>query len=346
MAYSIPELKWMTMTALINEIKKPQSFLTRLLFGPRTVELLDTETIEIDSLTGGGTAAPFIKKNGEALMVEGLGETFSTIEAPNIRIKRPFKPSDLLFNRQAGTVIFPGQSPMSAIQAKLSRELGQMKDDIQNSLEWMVALAMRGVITYSVEDEEYFTLTFDKPAGNTFTESPLWSTTSYPEETFRTVKRLINSAVGLVPTDCIMSQTAASAFMKNARVLTLLDNRRAKAGSVDYTRDYSEQGAIYLGNFCGIDCWEYARTISLNGTDTALVRAGYAEFVCATPAADNKLYYAAIPDMKALQGRKVKQKIFSKSWMEEDPSVYWALAHSRPLPVPRRPGSYVSVAVV
>ena len=37
---------------------------------------------------------------------------------------------------------------------------------------------------------------------------------------------------------------------------------------------------------------------------------------------------------------------FSKSWVTKDPSQRLALLHSRPLPVPRRPGAMVSMKVV
>jgi hypothetical protein len=58
------------------------------------------------------------------------------------------------------------------------------------------------------------------------------------------------------------------------------------------------------------------------------------------------MYYGAIPDLKALQGRLFRGKRFSKSWEQEDPSVMWQLLHSRPLPVTRRPDSMVSMKVV
>jgi len=65
-----------------------------------------------------------------------------------------------------------------------------------------------------------------------------------------------------------------------------------------------------------------------------------------SPAAENVMYYGAIPDFDALQGRAWVGRRFGKSWMDKDPSAQIALVHSRPLPVPRRPGSMVSMKVV
>jgi len=344
MAYSIDELKWQAMTATINKIKKPQRFLKELLFGQEIT--LSTETIELSYLTGARDAAPFVRKNGEALMVEGLGETFATIEAPNIRIKRPLTPSDLLFRRRPGTVIFANSgSQMSAIQAHIGRDLQRLNDLIANSKEWMASQAITGTISYSVNDQENFEITYPKPVAHTATVSPLWSATSNPEEDFLSAKRLIADEVGLSPTHAIFGRTAAAEFVKNARVTTLLDNRRIEVGQVVYTSQFSDQGVIYLGIFSGIPCFEYSRAINLDGSSVTLIDDDYVHFVCATPAAENVTYYGAIADMDALEGRRIQSKVFSKSWIQKDPSVMWALAHSRPLIVPRLPGSIVSYKV-
>lgn len=346
---TINELKWSTLTATINEIKPNADFLQNLLF--RRFKTLGTETIEIGFKTGGRIAAPFVKVNGEALLVSGRGEKFATVKAPNIRIKRNMEASDLLFTRRPGTIIFPtpGQQ-MTAIQEKIAEEQENLLDLITNAKEWMCAMAIRGTITYEVEDEEVYTITYPKPAGHTVTVSPYWddnvSPASSPMTDFRTVKRLISEEVGLNPTHCIMGQLAADAFMRNEEVKTYLDTRNYRVGNLTMEEMYNDSGVIYLGRFCGIPCFEYPRTVELNGTAVNLIRTNYAEFVSASSGAENIMYYGAIPDMKALQGRKFKGKIFSKSWEEEDPSARLILAHSRPLPVPRRPGSMVSLKVV
>lgn len=336
---------WQTLTAMINEIKSPAIFLKKLLFSNEIT--LPTETIELSYLTGDREIAPFVRVNGEAIMVEGYGETFATVKAPNIRIKRPITPAAVLFTRRPGTVIFPTPGEqMSAINAHIARDGQRMADLISNSEEWMAAMAIRGTITYSVDDEEVFTITYPKPAGHELTVGDLWSGTSNPEEDFLAAKRLIADETGLIPTHCVMGQSAATEFMKNARVSTLLDTRNYNAGVVTIESQFREDGALFLGIFAGIPCWEYSRTIDVNGTSTSLIRTDRAEFLCATPAAQNVAYYGAIPDMEAFEGGLLQSKRFAKSWTEKDPSVRQMLVHSRPLFVPRRPGSFVSMKVV
>jgi len=339
-------LEWYSLTSLINNIKGPQFFLKRLLFGRD--ETFPTETLEVWYLEGSRVMAPFVKKNGEALLVGKLGHSAATVQGPNIRIKQPFTPSELLFNRKPDTVIFPtAEQQMSAIEAHVARDLAYMESQVVNAEEWLAAMALRGSITYERDDEEVFSITFPKPAAHDATLTTLWSeSTSTPEKDILAAKRLIAAATGLAPTHMILGQAAADAFLGNARVEQLLDLRRMNIGSQRYDTQFDTQGALFLGDFCGLQVWEYSTQIDVNGTDTSLVRSEYAEIVAAVPGAEWFTMYAAIPDDEALQGRRYQGRRFAKSWTTPDPSVRWALVHSRPLCVPRRPGAGVSFEVV
>ena len=347
---SLDELKWITMTAMVNNMKSPATALQRLLFSNHIT--LETETIEIDTLVRGRSMAPFVRKNGEAILVDGYTSKKAIVEAPNIRIKRPFTPSQLLFGRQPGTGIFintEGTNQLSAIETHIARDLQGMADLISNAQEWLVSQAITGTISYAVEDDEVFTITYPKPAGNIVDVSATpWDndSTSTPDENFHLVKQTIAEEVGLGTDIAVMGATAAAAFRKNAKVRAMLDNRNISAGQLDFNRQFSADGMLFLGNFCGIPCWEYSRTMAVNGVATDLIRSKYVEFFSTSPAAENTMYYGAIPDMKALAGQNFQAERFSKSWEVDDPSALMALVHSRPLPVPRRPGSMFSLKVL
>lgn len=347
-------LKWTTLTAAINEIKSPNTFLQRTLWGAH--QALPTEDIELSVIERGREIAPFVRKNGEGIMVAGHTEKFQTVAAPNIRIKKPFTPSELLFNRRPGTVIFsPGAGmQLSALQQHIARDLQGMADMITNAQEWLCAMALQGTISYSVTDQEVFTITFPKPAGNNIVLSTFWDDGTPANvkllANLHTVKKVLSDEVGLTPTDCVLGSEASAALrtlIEGGHVKTLVSNfGQVQLGSVDFRTQFSEDGVIYIGNIAGIDFWEYSRTASLNGVATPMIRAKYAEFFSRSAASERVLYYGAIPDMKALEGRRFQGERFSKSWEVEDPSAMMALAHSRPLPVPRRPGASVSMKVV
>ncbi len=335
---------WQSLTATVNETKSPNSFLKDLLFGSH--QTFPLESVEIGLLTGGREAAPFVERDGEAIAVAGLGEDFQTVGFPNISIKRPMTASELLFNRRVGSVVFPtkGQQ-LSAIEAHVARDMQRMADLITNAEEYLCSLAIQGEISYTAADESHFKVTYPKPGGHTLSVSNTWATasTATPSADFTTAKRLVNGAHNLPVTDCIMDAEAAQNFVRIQEVKDMLDNRRMLAGGIDLRRQFDAKGALFLGDFMGVACWEYSRTVSVKGASTPLIRAGHAEFVSATPEADNWIYYGAIADMKALEGRLFQGERFSKSWMKEDPSQRIVLVKSRPLPIMRRPGSVVSM---
>lgn len=345
-------LHWRSLTAAVNEIKSPNRFLSKLLFGRH--QTFPTETVEYGQLDRARICAPFVRKNGAAISTGGHTESFIAIEPTNIRIKRPFTPSDLLYNRRPGSVIHAeGGTIMQAMREHISRDLQGLADDIVNSEEWLAAMAIRGTISYEVADQESFLVTFNKPSSHniTLTGDMLWDnadpTLPKPVEDFHTVKKLLSNAVGLGVTDAIMGEEAATAFRTLMASNALTGHyQKINTGETTFSEQFNEDGVIYLGTFCGVRCWEYSRSATLDGTATPMIRSKYVEFVAATPAAEFVTYYGAIADMKALQGNKFQGERFSKSWEEEDPSALQALLASRPLPCMRRPGACVSMKVV
>lgn len=348
----LTELTWVSMTQTVNEIKSPNQFIKNRLFSNH--QALRTEHAQFDILNRARVMAPLVRKNGAALTVDGHTTTRRLVETPNIRIKMPFTPSDLLFTRRAGTSIYPtDQEQTTAIREHIARDMAGMNDMVVNTEEWMCASALRGTLSYSVTDEEVLQVTYLKPAGNTvtLTGSNLWDDTDLnnpsPDEDFHTAKKLIHDETGLQLTDAIMGETAAQQFRAIIKAQSTLDKLYVDAGRVTLNEQFSTDGVLFLGTFCGVRCWEYSRTALLDGTATPMIRANYVEFVSASPMAENVLYYGAIPDMDAMgdTGRPFVGERFSKSWLEKDPSVMMALLHTRPLPVTRRPGANVSMKV-
>ena len=344
------------MTAMVNETKTPNRFLKELLFSnsdPRP-----TEVLEIGVLIGDRVVAPFVRRGGEAIEVTGFTEKIYNVTAPNIRIKRHLEASELLFVRRVGHVIHAEEGDvLDAAQEHIARSslrLAQLADEAE---EYLCAQAIRGAITYTVDGEETFSITFPRSSSHNITLVTFWDQAmSDPEGDCRTAMQLVADDVGLAITDVVLGSEATSAFLKNAQVSGdggLLDNRRIDVGSLDLQQRVQQSGAIFLGMFRGLRFWSYTRSTQVPasaGMKTLsafpLVRAKYAEFLTADPAAENVLYYGAIPDIKALQGRLFRGRRFSKSWEQEDPSVMWQLLHSRPLPCLRRPDSTVSMKVV
>lgn len=336
-------LHWATLTSTIQDIKSPNVFLRNLLFGNE--EPVNTETIEIGMWEGEREIAPFVEVNGEALSVDGYNEVFQVVKAPNIRIKRPMKASEAMFKRRPGTGIFPTRDQqVTEIERLVALDQRRLRDLIDNTIEYMCALAIQGSIAYQVAGEASFKITFPRESTHNLSPTAAWGGgTEDIIQDFINAARLINDDEGFNPTHAIFSKEAALNFLGDTDVQNILDNRNIDAGGQVIRAQFAETGARFLGTFLGIQCWEYGRSVSVNGSSTDLIRAGYVEFVTAIPTAENTVYYGAIPDVDALDGGQFQGTMFSKSWTTPDPSVRWLLAHSRPLPVPRRFNSMVSL---
>lgn len=359
-AAPIDELSWRSLTAAVNEIKSPNTFLQKMLWP--THQTVPTEIIELSVLSRDRAMAPLVKKNGAAILVGGHDTAFQIVQPPNIRIKMPFTPSELLFGRKAGTALeVTAQTMSQAIQNHVAIDLQGMSDLVANTTEYLCSQALQGTLSYNVNDQESYQLTFAVPGANIVTLSTFWDDGTVAnvqmEENFMSAKLLASDAVGLNVTDVILGATAAKYFQRVVKAQLLSGTAinwtpfGQVSGGVNLQAKYADDGSYLLGVFCGVNVWAYARTIPVPGANgatvsTALIRDKYAEFICNTPAAERVLYYGAIADMGTIQAGTFQTERFSKSWMEEDPSVMMALLASRPLPCHRRPGSVVSFKVI
>ncbi|MEK7424590.1 MAG: major capsid protein [Actinomycetota bacterium] len=358
-ASSVDVLNYVTMTAAINEMKSPNDFLQRLIFKRRVT--LPTETIELGFFDKGRAMAPMVKRGAEALIVDGYTSRMATVSTPNIRIKRPMEPNEVLFGRRPGNIIHAeGGTIAQAAAEHVARELQILRDLITNRVEWMCAQVLDGTITYAETDNvnELFSITTRpstiKTATN-FTTLPatvggFWDTgtTKKPFEDVVHFKRVMTDQVGLSPMICLHGKNVTSAIFALARAdagfaAMIRRDSNIASGSVSVREDFSDSGALYVATIGGVEFWEYSRTaVDETGTAREMIPASWGYFLNTSAAAEWIIYYGAIADVATMQGRSFQTQIFSKSWIEQDPSQIVHLAHTRPLPFIRRPGAIVS----
>lgn len=346
MAQSIDVLEWAALTEAINRIKSPADYLKQTLFGNHDPK--ESENIELSVLYGGRDCAPFVKVNGSAALVGGTSEKFQIIKAPNIRIKRPMQASEVLYARRAGTPIHvQGGTVQSAIEAKVARDTARLADMITNSEELLCSQILQGKITYSDETGDVFQLTLPRSSSHSVDLGALayWTVSGVdPEPHVHDAKELISEDGGVAPTLAICGKLAAAAFRANPKVREALDTRNLQAGQLRLDQQFGRNGVIFLGNVYGLDWVEYPRKVNVGATATDLVRSKFVEFV--SPGQGFIIYYGSIADLKALEGGQFIGERFSKSWEEEDPSVRYQLATSRPLPWNNNPDGTYSLQVV
>lgn len=342
-------LEWYSLTEMVNEFDTPAAFLKNLVFSSHRA--LPTENIVYRLQEKGRNVAPFVEKCSEAIMSGGYSEREVNFTAPNIRIKRPLDACDLIFRRHAGDFVFAGGAGdiQSAADREVALQLQALNDEVANAEEWLAAQAIRGQIDYVVDNGAAYTINMGKPAGNTIDlgAGNYWDGAgSTPLQDIKAASRVMHDEVSLNPMVAILGQEACDVFLSNQEIRDLLDVRRMRTGTLDLTSQLDEQGALPLGSLFGIDWWYYGREVSVGGTSEQLIRSKYVEFLNVSPSARNTMFYAAIPDLDALETGRFVGERFSKSWRQPDPSQQQILVHSRPLPVMQRPASSVSMRIV
>jgi len=347
-------LGWAYQTEVINNVLPTSSFLKRLMFGNRELTL-PTESVELSYLVGDHKMAPFVEVNGEAKMIDARSSTFDNVSCPNIRIKRPMEAYQVLNKRQPGTGIFVegSRAILNARRKAIGEDAQYMRDLIDVREEWMVAQLLTDTtaanmsISYQVAEGANWKVSVPRPHATDFVRNAgaTWDGSTSIELDFHKAKEIMSKYQRLVPNVCVMGSTAAAEFITNAGVKALLDKRNISAGALQLTSQFNESGAIYLGSFCGIECWQYnAEYVSDAGVSTPFVGAAQAIFLHTSPANRSLFYYGAIPDHDAMDQGMFEGKIFSKAWKEKDPSVYVQLAHTRPLPHIRKTGAVLVMA--
>ena len=200
--------------------------------------------------------------------------------------------------------------------------------------------------------------------------------TGDPVETARTAKLVMSSLVGVIPTLCIMGKNAGGAWQDltkdDNRLHQALDTRRLSGagpiplgGLVD-----PDSGAVYEGTMSQVDFWTLDHTVKIQradglymvadangtftgttsdptaaGTDIQLVHPDKAYFVYAGSFAERWIEYGPIEDLTAVRANQRKQRFFTKTWEQQDPSVAWTMTETHPLPVTYRPDTVVEVTV-
>ena len=346
------------LNGVVMREEKSHRFLTDLLFPTSTWLPISGEEVQIDQDVFDPIMAPFVETNGEAVMLSRQsGDTYA-VKCPNISIKEPLTASAELLKRTAGDSAILTGPREDIVRRNLNRLIAKdtrlMMSSVSEREEWMVAQMLRGAITYSVSNRANFSLTFNKPAGNTISPTVKWDNSSATFlQDIQSVKRQQNLNNGPNITDAICSTEAAQAIEAavEAGDLAYDNQRNVPVGAFEaFINDYNEQGVIFLGTIGNIRFWEYGESVKEEDRSTTekLIRAGYIEFISRTQRliSMNTLYYGVILDTEAILNDMHITRRFTKVKMQDDPSAYVQYMKTRPLPVPKRPDWYISFEAV
>lgn len=244
-----------TLAEVVKTTPPVRTFLRDRFF--TNVKTFPTKRVDIDIVKGNRKMAAFIHPmvGGEIVQAEGY-ETKSY--APPLINPATISTADQLLERLPGEDMYSGKTPADRAAEKLIEEYNQLNDMTTRREEWMAAqvlttgqLKVKGkgvdeVIDFGLNNK--ITLENTKKWGASAAD--IWGNL---KDWKQQVSRNGFANANMV----IMGKAAADAFMADATVAKLLDNRRIEIGAIK--PEEMEGGLTYYGhlNLPGVDIYGY-----------------------------------------------------------------------------------------
>ena len=244
-----------TLAEVVKTTPPVRTFLRDRFF--TNVKTFPTKRVDIDIVKGNRKMAAFIHPmvGGEIVQAEGY-ETKSY--APPLINPATISTADQLLERLPGEDMYSGKTPADRAAEKLIEEYNQLNDMTTRREEWMAAqvlttgqLKVKGkgvdeVIDFGLTNKT--TLESTKKWGASAAD--IWGNL---KDWKQQVSRNGFANANMV----IMGKAAADAFMADATVAKLLDNRRIEIGAIK--PEEMEGGLTYYGhlNLPGVDIYGY-----------------------------------------------------------------------------------------
>lgn len=244
-----------TLAEVVKTTPPVRTFLRDRFFA--NVKTFPTKRVDIDIVKGNRKMAAFIHPmvGGEIVQAEGY-ETKSY--APPLINPATISTADQLLERLPGEDMYSGKTPADRAAEKLIEEYNQLNDMTTRREEWMAAqvlttgqLKVKGkgvdeVIDFGLTNK--ITLTNTKKWGGSAAD--IWGNL---KDWKQQVSRNGFANANMV----IMGKAAADAFLADATIKNLLDNRRIEIGAIK--PEEMEGGITYYGhlNLPGVDIYGY-----------------------------------------------------------------------------------------
>ena len=330
---------------VVENLPTPSSFLLDTFFP--NVQTSDKEEIFFDVTDSKPRITPFVSPLLPGKVVDSNGYQTKSFKPAYVKDKRRFD-ANIPYKRIAGEVIGGSLTPAQRYERALATTLLDQLDNLTRREEVMAAEILRtGQVIVSGDGYPSTTVSFGRDAALTkaLTGSNTWSTSgSKPLDNLEDWAADIQNKSGTVAKTVVMDPDAWKIFRANASVEKYLDYRRGTTNSLnkDPIVRGKENKARYVGSIGDFDIWIYNDSyINDQGVLTNLLPSKTV-ILGAKDGLEGTRCYGAIHDEKA---NWTATRYFTKSWVEEDPSVRWLLLQSAPLVVPYRPNACLCATI-
>lgn len=335
-----------TLNRVVEQIRPPSAFLLDVFFP--TIETFDTEEIFFDVDDDKPRLTPFVHPLVAGQVVQSKGFETNSFKPAYTKDKRVHRP-DRALRRSIGEAIGGTLSPDQRRAANVRRDLEDQLDMLTRRQVVMGSEALRtGQVTVKGDQYPEKVVNFGRAAGLTvtLTGAAQWGQSGIsPVDNLETWISTLQDESGAVPNVVVMDTKAWQFVKADPKFKDAIDTRRGGQSNAELgpiTLDRSTRARL-VGNLGDVQLWVYNESyVDPADGSTKKVLPDNTVIIGDTINVEGTRSFGAILDEDAgIQPRA----FFSKSWLEQDPSVRYLLMQSAPLTVPYRPNATFSATV-
>ena len=313
-----------------------------------------TKSVDVDFKKGSRALAPFIHRKIGGKTVPNSGYQTKSYSPPLVAPNKITTVDDLL-NRRPGEGLYNGMSPAERAVKKLADDFVELNEMITRREEWMASQALFTGKIPIVGDGLSEEIDFAFANKETLAGTKKWDgNAADPIEDLKRWRKDVQKKGFVNCNICVMADNAATAFLNNENVKSLLD---VKAYDLAVIRPKElPNGVTYVGSISGLglDIYTYSEWFLDDWTNPAapeqkpLVPDG--SVLLLSTVAAYSMYYGAVT---MLDGSGVAENFVTvessrvpDSWTKRNPARRFLQLNSNPLPVPHEVDSWFVASVI
>jgi hypothetical protein len=332
-----PAYETKTMLAPFDQGPLVHTFLRDTFFGAR--DFAQTPLIEFDFRRGRRKMAPFVAPLVGGKLMERQGYETRFFRAPRIAPVRALRTPDLEA-RLPGETIYSQRSPADRAAELLAEDAIFCDEAISRREEWMCRnVLVNGKITVTADTGYQAVIDYTESsagaANNHDVPAVKWDVAgSDPLKDLETSRINTIKASGVSPNVVLMGTNAASVFIRNAAVSTLLDKQRFEIAQIQPI--IQDAAVVRIGRVPGMEIYQYSEWFEDDvGTIFPMLPDNFVMLL--STAVQNKVVYGAFTQLEDAKAKRFvtyqQDRIPFVYGDEEGGALYYRLT-SCPLPMP------------
>jgi hypothetical protein len=300
-------------------------------------QTFDTEEVYFDKVQRARRLAPFVVPTVEGRPQRSRGYTTMGFRPPYIKEKHIIEPNRMM-KRRVGEQLLGSMTPMQRFNLALFDNMLIEDDAITRTEEWMAAqLLLSGAMTCQGEDHPPILVDLNRNPAHTvvLTGATCWGQNGVdPYQNLRTWAKAVQRNSGFHPSVVVMDPLAADYFVTSPGVLRVMQSFRQTTGNIDLAGKVTGGGlgeeVKYLGSIGEFDVFQYQQLYADDSGNVQQFMPDNSVIMGNPVGCQGIRTYGAIQDADA---GLAPLRRFPKVWKENDPSAWFSMLQSAPLPL-------------